>query len=251
MGQYRNVCQLNLTAVRRLVIPMLVAAPLISAANGEWTYFHSPSRGGTLQRCAEYRQHCAAIQAHNVVFPASRPHGFLPASCAPQVADTPIPSGTSTPASASPTPTSTPAGTPTLDQLQLACTGGLSVRRDPTQTFTVGLDGLLVRVDIVLCSPTKNVRINLTASTTGASVKHSTASVTLPYDYSDCAWYEFDYNKPLTVSTGDVLRLAATAQGHKTALWGYDGQGEDVYPRGTGNWSGETIDDFAFQTYVQ
>lgn len=251
MGQYRKDRQLNLTAIRRLVIPVLVAAPLLSAASGEWTYFHSPSRGGTLQRCSENRQHCAAIQAHNVVSEASRPSTFLAASCAPQVAGTPIPSDTSPPASVAPTPTSTPLGTPTLDQSQLACTGGLSLRRGPTQTFTVGLDGLLVRVDIVLCSPSKNVRVDLTASTTGASVKHSTASVTLPYDYSDCAWYEFDYNKPLAVSTGDVLRLAATAQGHKTALWGYDGQAEDAYPHGTGSWSGETIDDFTFQAYVQ
>ncbi len=131
------------------------------------------------------------------------------------------------------------------------CTGSLSVRGNPTQTFTAGMSGLLIQVDIPLCSPSKNARIDLTVSTTGATAQSSTASVILPHDYSDCAWYEFDYKQPLRVATGDVLQLAATSQNHKTALWGYDGQGDDAYPRGTGHWRGESVDDFAFQTYVQ
>ncbi len=182
----------------------------------------------------------------------SKPLGFLPTSCAPQLADTPVPVDTPTTTATIPIPT--PSGAPVLDQAQLLCTGGLSARANPTQTFTVGITGQLVRVDIPLCSPTKNVRIDLTVSTTDGSGQSSTASVKLPHDYSDCAWYEFDYARPLSAAAGDVLQLQAVPRNsHKSALWGYDGGGESaaLYTRGTGQWRGQAIGSFAFQTYMQ
>jgi hypothetical protein len=221
---------------RRLILFALILAPFVITAGGRLAYSSFspiPSR--------------RALPYHGATKPT--PPRFLPASCAPQLAVTPVALDTPTPTAVTPTPT--PSTAPVLDQAQLACTGGLSVRANPTQTFTVGIIGQLVRVDIPLCAPTKNVRIDLTVSTTDGSGQASTAALKLPHDYSDCAWYEFDYNKTLNVTLGDVLRLTVSSPNHKSALWGYDGQGDDPYRAGSGAWRGHTIDDFAFQTYVQ
>ena len=227
---------------RRLPFALLLAAFVITAG-GHLAYssvLPAPPR--------------RALSSHNAAKPP--PPRFLSASCAPQLAVTPVALETPTATAATPTPILS--SVPILDQAQLLCTGGLSVRANPTQTFTVGLTGQLVRVDIPLCSPTKNVRIDLTLSTTDGSGQSSTASVKLPHDYSDCAWYEFDYSNPLAVTRGDVLQLQATPRNnHKSALWGYagdsgaDGVRVDPYPGGQGLWRGQRIDDFAFQTYVQ
>lgn len=131
------------------------------------------------------------------------------------------------------------------------------MRGNPTQTFTVGRSGQLTRVDIPLCAPAANARIDLTISTTDGSGHARTASLKLPRDFSDCAWYEFDYNQPLAVAVGAVLQLQATMPHHKSALWGYagltapNGTSIDVYPGGQGQWRGVPIEDFAFQTYVR
>jgi len=181
-----------------------------------------------------------ALPSHSAAKPTPR---FLPASCAPQLAVTPV---------AADTPTPTPSTAPLLDQTQLKCTGGLSVRANPTQTFTTGISGQLVRVDIPLCAPTKNARIDLTVSTTGGgSAQSSTASLKLPHDYSDCAWYEFDYSQPINAATGDVLQLKVSSPNHASALWGYDGQGDNPYPDGTASWRGLAVNSFAFQTYMR
>jgi len=127
----------------------------------------------------------------------------------------------------------------------------LSVRGGPTQTFTVGIGGQLVRVDIPLCAPSKNARIDVTVSTTSGSAPSSTAVLKLPHDYSDCAWYEFDYNQPINAAAGDVLRLKVSSPDHRSALWGYDGQGDNPYPGGAGSWRGHTVASFTFQTYMR
>ncbi len=138
-----------------------------------------------------------------------------------------------------------------LDQAQLKCTGGLSVRVGPTQTFTVGISGQLVRVDIPLCAPSKNARIDVTVSTTSGSAQSSTAGLKLPHDYSDCAWYEFDYSQPIAAAVGDILQLKVTSPTHRSALWGYDGGDTNPYPGGAASWRGHTINSFTFQTYMR
>jgi hypothetical protein len=149
------------------------------------------------------------------------------------------------------TPTPLP-GSAARDQQQLACTGGLSVGGTPIQTFTVGIGGQLVRVDLALCSPSKNARIDVTASTSGSNAQSTTASLKIPHDWSDCAWYEFDFGHPLSAVAGAVVQLKVTSPNHKSALWAFDGESAgDPYPAGQGQWRGQTINDFAFQTYMQ
>ena len=135
-----------------------------------------------------------------------------------------------------------------LDQDQSSYTGGLSVRVAAAQTFTMGLDGSLARVDLPLCSPSKNSDVRVTVSAGGRSVS---ASTIFPRSYADCVWYSFTFAQPIVASTGEVVSLTVTTQNHKAALWGYDGHDGDPYPRGSGNWHGLTINDFAFRTYVQ
>ncbi len=218
----------------RLLPFALILAPFVITTGGQLTYSSvssAPPRRG--------------LPYHSVAKP--KPPRFLLASCASQIAVTPA--AADTPMAATPTPT--PSSAPVLDQAQLKCTGGLNVRANPTQTFTVGIGGLLTRVDIPLCSPTKNARIDVTVSARGSSTVASTASLKLPHDYSDCAWYEFDYNRPITAAAGDVLQLKVSSPNHRSVLWGYDGQGDNPYPDGTGSWRGQTINSFAFQTYMQ
>jgi len=76
-----------------------------------------------------------ALPYHSATKPI--PPRFVPASCAPQLAVTPVALDTPTPTAVTPTPT--PSTAPLLDQAQLKCTGGLSVRANPTQTFAVGI----------------------------------------------------------------------------------------------------------------
>jgi len=222
---------------RRLLPFALLLVPFVLTAGGHLAYSSVSS--------APPRR---ALPSHSAAKPT--PPRFLLASCAPQLAVTPVASETPTPTAVTPTPT--PSTAPLLDQAQLKCTGGLSVRANPTQTFTTGISGQLVRVDIPLCAPSKNARIDLTVSTTGGgSAQSSTASLKLPHDYSDCAWYEFDYSQPINAATGDVLQLKVSSPNHKSALWGYDGQGDNPYPGGAGSWRGHTVASFAFQTYMQ
>jgi hypothetical protein len=150
------------------------------------------------------------------------------------------------------TPVPTPsASTALLDQQQPVVNGGLNVRYGATQTIAVGQAGSVVRVDLALCSPTKNSDIELTVSSTGATVQSATASITFKHSYSDCAWYTFTLSQPLSAPAGEVLTLTVATKNHKAALWGKDGRGDDPYPPGTGTWRGLTINDFAFRTYVQ
>ena len=145
----------------------------------------------------------------------------------------------------------TASGSPTIDQQQPIYTGGLSVRVSASQTIQAGMDGHVVRVDIPLCSPTKNSDIELTVNGPGANGPSATAEIAFRQSYSDCAWYEFDFSRPLAVTAGDALSLTVSSRNHKAALWGYDGGTGDPYPNGAGVWRGIRIDDFAFKVYVQ
>jgi len=120
-----------------------------------------------------------------------------------------------------------------------------------TQTFTVGIGGQLVRVDIPLCAPTRNARIDVTVSATSESAPSSTAALALPHDYSDCAWYEFDFARPIAAAGGDILELKVTSPNHRSALWGYDGGETNPYPGGAASWRGHDVNSFAFQTYMR
>ncbi len=146
--------------------------------------------------------------------------------------------------------TATPTPSATLDQQQPIYTGGLSVRSSATQTVVMGGAGLLVRIDLALCSPSKNSDIELTAVDTTANGPSATASLKFKASYSDCAWYELDLSQPISVAAGDTVLLTARTKNHKAVLWGFDGQGGDPYPPGVGTWRGQTINDFAFRTYL-
>ena len=216
------------------LLPLLLVLVLLSIGSIQW----AASSGS--------RQDLSSALPVATVLPRT-----LTQSCAPQVGVTPV--ATDTPITGAATPTPLPVQPPQRDQTQLQCTGALSVRFSPTQTFTVGRSGNLVRVDIPLCSPSKNARIDMKVTTTGASVRSSTASRRLPRDYSDCAWYAFNFGQPLSVVAGDVLQLQVSSrQNQKSALWAYAG-GTDraVYKGGTGQWQGQTINSFGFQTYIQ
>ncbi len=236
MKQRMNILRLRPRALRPLVLLGLITATALAAADNRFAY----SSG--------LRRDTAGAPQQRAVNVKGPPPQSLSTSCAPQTVDVPTPVASPAPQPVSPPPV---ASAPITDQTQLKCTGGLSVIGHPMQTFTVGITGQLVRVDIVLCSPAKNVRIDLTVTGTGSAVQSSTASLKLPHDYSDCAWYEFDYGRPLTVAAGDVLQLAITSPNHRSALWGFDGQDPDPYPYGSGSWRGHVINDFTFQTYIQ
>ena len=222
-------------AGRRLPFALILAACAITAG-GRLVYSSVPP----VAPRRVLRRHVAARRT---------PPRFLPTSCAPQLAVTPVASDT--PAVTAATPTPAPSTAAVLDQAQLVCTGGLSVRAAPTQTFTVGIGGALARVDIPLCAPTRNARIDVTVSALGSSAQPSTAALTLPHDYADCAWYEFDFARPLTAAAGDILQLKVTSPNHRSALWGYDGQGANPYPGGAASWRGRAVNSFAFQTYMR
>jgi len=214
----------------------LILAPFVITAGGRLVYSSVPP----VPPRRVLTRHSAATRT---------PPRFLPASCAPQLAVTPV--AVATPTATAATPTPTPSTALVLDQAQLTCTGGLSVRAAATQTFTVGIGGALVRVDIPLCAPTRNARIEVTASAIGSSARPSTAALTLPHDYSDCAWYEFDFTRPIAAAVGDILQLKVTSPTHRSALWGYDGQGANPYPGGAASWRGQAVNSFAFQTYMR
>src|SRR5262249_34444528 len=109
---------------------------------------------------ADHRE-VAAVAPQRGAAGAHPPPRVLPNSCAPAVGVTPVVTHVSSNGPATPTPLP---GSAARDQEQLACTGGLSVRGSPTQTLTVGVGGQLVRVDLALCSPAKNARIDVAAS---------------------------------------------------------------------------------------
>jgi len=226
----------RLRAGRRLLPFALILAPFVITAGGRLVYSSVPP----VPPRRVLPRHSAAKRT---------PPRFLLASCAPQLAVTPVVSDTPTAPAATPTPASSTA--PVLDQAQLTCTGGLSVRAAATQTFTVGIGGALVRVDIPLCAPTRNARIEVTASAIWSSARPSTAALALPHDYSDCAWYEFDFTRPIAATVGDILQLKVTSPNHRSALWGYDGQGANPYPGGAASWRGQAVNSFAFQTYMR
>lgn len=139
------------------------------------------------------------------------------------------------------------------DQAQTAYTGGLSVRPSAhaAQTVTVGINGALARVALPFCTPIAGSVVDLTLRTVGATLRSATASITFAHSYSDCAWYVFTFEQPVDVTAGQVLLLEVEGAKGEAPLWGWQGGPGDAYPSGQGNWSGHTIDDFAFQTYVQ
>jgi hypothetical protein len=140
-----------------------------------------------------------------------------------------------------------------LDQVQPLVTGGLSIRVGVAQTVTVGLGGLLVRVDLPFCSPIAQSVVALTVSRVGSERPTTTATVTFPQSSGVCAWYTFTFRQPLRVTVGEMVLLVPTVQSGEAPLWGWGSvpQGGDPYPRGTGIWQGMPINDFAFATYVQ
>lgn len=142
---------------------------------------------------------------------------------------------------------------PVLDQEQTIVTGGLSVRAAaaPSQTITTGLAGLVVRVDLVLCSPVKNADVIVDISSTGSNLQTATTSMKFKHSYSDCAWYTFTFSQPISVAAGEVLRLDVKTKNHKVVLWGDDGRPGRAYPRGVATWKGHAINAFAFRTYTQ
>jgi len=139
------------------------------------------------------------------------------------------------------------------DQAQTAYTGGLSVRPSAhaAQTVTAGISGALARVALPFCTPITGSTVDLTVRTVGAILRLATASITFAHSYSDCAWYVFTFEQPVDVSTGQVLLLEVEGSKGEAPLWGSQGAPGDAYPSGQGNWFGHTVDDFAFQTYVQ
>jgi hypothetical protein len=154
-----------------------------------------------------------------------------------------------TPTVSAPADTPTVAALPVLDQEQPVFTGGLSVRSAPTQTFTAGRDGAVVRVDLPLCAPLKTSHVDLTVSN-GPNAQSATTTLVFAHSYSDCNWYTFTFNKPVSATAGEVLTLTVTTTHHNVALWGDDALGGNPYPRGVGSWRGLRVN-FAFREYVQ
>ena len=142
---------------------------------------------------------------------------------------------------------------PRLDQVQPAFTGALSLRDGASQTLRAGKAGLIVRIDVPLCSTMRHSRVVLTVHTTRGPRQLASATVTFAHsgDPSDCAWYTFAFPHPARVTVGEVVDLTLTAPGREAALWAEDGRRGDPYPRGVGRWTGHTINDFAFRTYVR
>ncbi len=148
-------------------------------------------------------------------------------------------------------PTAAASTSPVLDQEQSVFNGALSIRGGASQTVTVGVAGLLVRVDLVLCAPIKNADVQVTVTNSGANAGSATTSLRFRQSYADCAWYTFAFGQPIKANVGDVIILSVKTQNHKAALWGRDGRAIDSYPRGVGTWRRHAINDFAFRTYMQ
>jgi len=139
-----------------------------------------------------------------------------------------------------------------LDQAQLRDGRGLTVaeKARAAQTITVGIGGTLTRVALPFCTTIMGSGADLTARATREPARSATASITFAHSFSDCAWYTVTFAQPISVAAGEVVRLAVTGRG-ESPLWGADAEQSDPYPRGSGTWFGQTIEDFAFQTYVQ
>lgn len=140
---------------------------------------------------------------------------------------------------------------PRLDQVQPAFTGALSLRDGASQTLRAGKAGLIVRIDVPLCSTMRHSRVVLTVHTARGPRRLASATVTFAHSSPDCAWYTFAFPHPARVTVGEVVDLTLTAPGREAALWAEDGRRGDPYPRGVGHWMGHTINDFAFRTYVR
>jgi len=140
-----------------------------------------------------------------------------------------------------------------LDQAQLYDGRGLTVaeKARAAQTITVGIGGTLTRVALPFCTTITGSGADLTAGATREPMRSATASITFAHSFSDCAWYTVTFAHPISVAVGEVVRLAVTGRGGESPLWGANAGRGDPYPRGSGTWFGQTIEDFAFQTYVQ
>lgn len=140
-----------------------------------------------------------------------------------------------------------------LDQAQLYDGRGLTVaeKAQAAQTITVGISGTLTRVALPFCTTITGSGADLTARATQEPMRSATASITFAHSFSDCAWYTFTFAHPISVAAGEVVRLAVTGRGGESSLWGANAGRGDPYPRGSGTWFGQPIEDFAFQTYVQ
>jgi len=140
-----------------------------------------------------------------------------------------------------------------LDQAQLYDGRGLTVaeKARAAQTITVGIGGTLTRVALPFCTTIMGSGADLTARATREPPRSATASITFAHSFSDCAWYTVTFAHPISVTAGEVVRLAVTGRGDEPPLWGANAEQSDPYPRGSGTWFDQTIEDFAFQTYVQ
>jgi hypothetical protein len=139
------------------------------------------------------------------------------------------------------------AGPLALDQEQLSFSGGLSVQAGASQTIIAGRSGLLVRVDLPLCTFARGSSVLLRISGPGG---RATASVTASQSQSDCLWQRFVFARPMAVRRGQGLRLTLTRLMGQAPLWAWHGERGDPYRRGFGTWQGHRIDDYAFRTYV-
>jgi len=139
-----------------------------------------------------------------------------------------------------------------LDQAQLYDGRGLTVAEEAraAQTITVGIGGTLTRVALPFCTTIMGSGADLTVRATWDPARSATASITFAHSSPDCAWYTFTFAQPIFVAAGEVVRLAVTGRGGESPLWGANPEQGDPYPRGSGTWFGQTIEDFAFQTYV-
>ena len=147
--------------------------------------------------------------------------------------------------------TNAAAGTTTVDQEQLTFNGALTVRSGTSQTLTVGISGMLTRIDLPFCTVAAGNQIVLELLTIQGQ---STGAKKMPLifttnDYK-CNWYSFTIPTPLSVTSGQVIKLLVTRVKGFAPLWGADRLPGDPYPRGIGKWMGHAINDFAFRTWV-
>jgi hypothetical protein len=141
-----------------------------------------------------------------------------------------------------------PAAHAPVDQEQASLSGGLSIRAVASQTIAAGRSGLLTRIDLPLCAFLKGSVVRLTVTRGPA---HASAVLTSHTSFTDCLWHTFSFRRPAAVRRGERVRLTLTALSGEAPLWAASLGKGDPYRRGVGTWRGHTINDFAFQTYVQ
>ena len=156
---------------------------------------------------------------------------------------------------------------PVLDQSYDATTGGgliISTSQQGAQTFTVGITGLLTRVDVEVenffnatlpllldVRPTiggvpqeADAPVLANASVAAAAVPNAFAFVTFTF-------------APVPVTAGDVLAIVLMATAGETGDYAWQDDFIGTYPGGieysrtVGTWAGQQQHDFGFRTFVE